>query len=80
MASGAATHTRVGCELRPGGVQVVGARWSSISSPSGAGRARPWRPRWKRGRRHEGKVKIAKLDVDQNPAVTQEYKIQAMPR
>src|SRR5258706_13929646 len=27
----------------------------------------------------KGKVKIAKLDVDQNPAVTQEYKIQAMP-
>jgi thioredoxin 1 len=27
----------------------------------------------------KGKVKIAKLDVDQNPVVTQEYKIQAMP-
>ena len=27
----------------------------------------------------KGKVKIAKLDVDQNPAVTQKYKIQAMP-
>ena len=27
----------------------------------------------------KGKVKIAKLDVDQNPTVTQEYKIQAMP-
>jgi thioredoxin 1 len=27
----------------------------------------------------KGKVKVAKLDVDQNPAVTQQYKIQAMP-
>ena len=27
----------------------------------------------------KGKVKVAKLDVDQNPTVTQEYKIQAMP-
>ena len=27
----------------------------------------------------KGKVKIAKLDVDQNPAVTQKYTIQAMP-
>ena len=27
----------------------------------------------------KGKVKIAKLDVDQNPAVTQKYAIQAMP-
>src|SRR6185503_12871645 len=27
----------------------------------------------------KGKVKIAKLDVDQNPAVTQQYRIQAMP-
>ena len=27
----------------------------------------------------KGKVKIAKLDVDANPAVTQKYKIQAMP-
>ena len=27
----------------------------------------------------KGKVKIAKLDVDQNPAVTQQYHIQAMP-
>ena len=27
----------------------------------------------------KGKVKVAKLDVDQNPAVTQKYKIQAMP-
>jgi thioredoxin 1 len=26
-----------------------------------------------------GKVKIAKIDVDQNPAVTQKYHIQAMP-
>jgi thioredoxin 1 len=26
-----------------------------------------------------GKVKIAKLDVDQNPDVTQKYRIQAMP-
>lgn len=27
----------------------------------------------------KGKVKVAKLDVDQNPTVTEEYKIQAMP-
>jgi thioredoxin 1 len=27
----------------------------------------------------KGKVKVAKLDVDQNPAVTQQYAIQAMP-
>jgi thioredoxin 1 len=27
----------------------------------------------------KGKVKIAKLDVDANPAVTQKYHIQAMP-
>ena len=27
----------------------------------------------------KGKVKIAKLDVDHNPAVTQKYAIQAMP-
>jgi thioredoxin 1 len=27
----------------------------------------------------KGKVKVAKLDVDQNPRVTQEYTIQAMP-
>jgi thioredoxin 1 len=27
----------------------------------------------------EGKVKVAKLDVDQNPEVTQKYRIQAMP-
>jgi thioredoxin 1 len=27
----------------------------------------------------KGKVKIAKLDVDQSPAVTQQYRIQAMP-
>ena len=27
----------------------------------------------------QGKVKVAKLDVDQNPAVTQKYAIQAMP-
>ena len=27
----------------------------------------------------KGKVKVAKLDVDQNPAVTQKYAIQAMP-
>ena len=27
----------------------------------------------------KGKVKVAKIDVDQNPAVTQKYKIQAMP-
>jgi thioredoxin 1 len=26
-----------------------------------------------------GKVKVAKLDVDQNPDVTQKYRIQAMP-
>jgi thioredoxin 1 len=26
-----------------------------------------------------GKVKVAKLDVDQNPEVTQRYRIQAMP-
>jgi len=26
-----------------------------------------------------GQVKVAKLDVDQNPAVTQQYAIQAMP-
>lgn len=27
----------------------------------------------------KGKVKIAKIDVDQNPSVTQKYAIQAMP-
>jgi thioredoxin 1 len=27
----------------------------------------------------KGKVKIAKLDVDQNPNVTEKYRIQAMP-
>ncbi|HJZ43023.1 MAG TPA: thioredoxin [Hyphomicrobiaceae bacterium] len=27
----------------------------------------------------KGKVKVAKLDVDHNPAVTQQYRIQAMP-
>ena len=27
----------------------------------------------------KGKVKVAKLDVDQNPEVTQKYAIQAMP-
>ena len=27
----------------------------------------------------KGKVKIAKIDVDQNPGVTQQYHIQAMP-
>jgi len=27
----------------------------------------------------KGKVKVAKLDVDQNPDVTQKYRIQAMP-
>jgi len=27
----------------------------------------------------EGKVKIVKLDVDQNPSVTQQFRIQAMP-
>ena len=27
----------------------------------------------------KGKVKVAKLDVDQNPKVTQKYTIQAMP-
>ena len=27
----------------------------------------------------KGKVKVAKLDVDQNPEVTQKYTIQAMP-
>jgi thioredoxin 1 len=27
----------------------------------------------------QGKVKIAKLDVDQNPGITQKYRIQAMP-
>ena len=27
----------------------------------------------------KGKVKVAKLDVDQNPEVTQKYRIQAMP-
>jgi thioredoxin 1 len=27
----------------------------------------------------KGKVKIAKLDVDQNPDITQRYQIQAMP-
>lgn len=27
----------------------------------------------------KGKVKIAKIDVDQNPDVTQKYRIQAMP-
>ncbi|MDX2159529.1 MAG: thioredoxin [Hyphomicrobiaceae bacterium] len=26
-----------------------------------------------------GKVKIVKLDVDQNPGITQQYRIQAMP-
>jgi thioredoxin 1 len=26
-----------------------------------------------------GKIKVAKLDVDQNPDVTQKYRIQAMP-
>jgi thioredoxin 1 len=27
----------------------------------------------------KGKVKVVKIDVDQNPMVTQEYRIQAMP-
>jgi thioredoxin 1 len=27
----------------------------------------------------KGKVKVVKLDVDQNPQITQEYRIQAMP-
>ena len=27
----------------------------------------------------KGKVKVAKLDVDQNPGITQKYAIQAMP-
>ncbi len=27
----------------------------------------------------KGKVKVAKLDVDANPAITQKYRIQAMP-
>ncbi len=27
----------------------------------------------------EGKVKIVKLDVDQNPGITQQFRIQAMP-
>jgi thioredoxin 1 len=27
----------------------------------------------------KGKVKVAKLDVDQNPEITQKYRIQAMP-
>jgi thioredoxin 1 len=27
----------------------------------------------------KGKIKVAKLDVDQNPEVTQRYRIQAMP-
>ena len=27
----------------------------------------------------EGKVKIVKVDVDQNPGITQQYRIQAMP-
>ena len=27
----------------------------------------------------KGKVKVAKLDVDQNPGITQKYTIQAMP-
>jgi thioredoxin 1 len=26
-----------------------------------------------------GKIKVAKIDVDQNPAVTHQYRIQAMP-
>jgi thioredoxin 1 len=27
----------------------------------------------------KGKVKVVKLDVDQNPGITQQYRIQAMP-
>ncbi len=27
----------------------------------------------------KGKIKVAKIDVDQNPGVTQQYRIQAMP-
>lgn len=27
----------------------------------------------------KGKVKVVKVDVDQNPAITQQYRIQAMP-
>ena len=70
------------CHLRGGGPRRAPprSRWWSTCGPRGAGRARPSGPILEQAvAATDGAVELAKVNVDENPAISASFQVQSIP-